>query len=89
MRVETKQKQIKEVEVIIESLELCDKCNSTIKGDQYNAFKCNLTHTTGDIFPDGGSGEKQIMDICQDCAGELIILLRNSGYRVCDSDWEL
>jgi hypothetical protein len=64
MQVIKKEKQMKEVDVTIESYTLCDKCN------------------------EGGSGEKQEMELCQNCAVKLVDLLRANGYRVTDSEWD-
>lgn len=88
MQVIKKEKQIKEVEVTIESYSLCDKCNEKIiTEDNYDSFECEFIHKTGSSYPEGGSGEKQEMELCQKCAVELVVLLRENGYRVSDSDW--
>lgn len=88
MQVIKKEKQMKEVDVTIESYTLCDKCNERIKTDSYDAFECEFIHKTGSSYPGGGSGEKQEMELCQKCAVELVDLLRANGYRVTDSEWD-
>jgi uncharacterized protein with PIN domain len=88
MEVIVKEKKLQEVDVIIENYTLCDKCNEKIKTDRYEAFKCELIHKTGSSYPDGGIGEKQKMELCQECAVELVNLLRTNGYRVTDSEWD-
>ena len=89
MIVIKKEKVVKEVEVITESYTLCDKCNNKIKlQDSYDSFECEFIHKTGSAYPEGGSGEKQEMEICQKCAAELVTLLRENGYRVADSNWD-
>jgi hypothetical protein len=88
MQVIKKEKQMKEVDVTIESYTLCDKCNEKIKTGRYNAFKCEFIHKTGSSYPEGGSGEKQEMELCQNCAVKLVDLLRANGYRVTDSEWD-
>ena len=89
MEVVKKEKQMKEVDVTIESYTLCDKCNEKIKKeDSYDAFECEFIHKTGSSYPEGGSGEKQEMELCQKCAVELVALLRTNGYRVTDSKWD-
>ena len=40
MQVIKKEKQMKEVDVTIESYTLCDKCNEKIKTGSSDAFKC-------------------------------------------------
>jgi hypothetical protein len=89
MQVIKKVKQMKEVEVTIENYNLCDKCNEKIETeDNYDAFECEFIHKIGSSYPEGGSGEKQEMELCQKCAVELVALLRANGYRVTDSEWD-
>jgi hypothetical protein len=89
MQVIKKEKRMKEVDVTIEDYNLCDKCNEKIKKeDSYDDFECEFIHKTGSSYPDGGSGEKQEMELCKKCAVELVALLRTNGYRVTDSEWD-
>ena len=88
MKVVKKEKQMKEVEVTIESYTLCDKCNEKIKTGSYDSFKCEFTHKTGSSCPEGGSGELQELQLCQKCAVECVKLIRENGYRVTDSEWD-
>ena len=88
MEVTKKQIQVKEVEVIIESYHLCDKCNQKIITGDYDAFECYLSHKTGDSYPEGGSGELQEMELCKNCAVDLFSLLLDNGYRVTESEWD-
>jgi hypothetical protein len=89
MQVIKREKQMKEVDVIIESYTICDKCNEKIKKGCYDAFECKFIHKTGSSNLEGGIGEKQEMELCQKCAVELVALLRTNGYRVTDSEWDL
>jgi hypothetical protein len=88
MKVLKKEKRMMEVDVTIENYFLCDKCNQKIEHENYNAFECNFIHKTGSNYPSGGSGEKKEMDLCEECAVELVTLLRTNGYRVNDSEWD-
>lgn len=88
MEVVKKEKQMKLVEVTVDSYTLCDKCNEKIKKDSYDAFECEFIHKTGSSYPEGGSGEKQEMQLCQKCAVALVDLLKANGYRVNDSEWD-
>ena len=88
MQIIKKERQIKEVDVTIDSYTLCDKCNEKIKTDNCDAFECKFIHKTGSNYPEGGSGEKQEMELCQKCAVELVALMRENGYRVSDSEWD-
>ena len=88
MEVIKKEKQFKEVEVVVDRYILCDKCDEKILCGGYNAFECELRHKTGESYPSGGSGELQEMELCQKCAVELVALLRENGYRITDSEWD-
>jgi hypothetical protein len=90
MRVIKKEKRMMEVDVTIDHYTLCDKCNEKIKKeDSYDDFKCEFVRQTGSSYPEGGSLEKQEMQMCQKCAVELVSLLRANGYRINESecDW--
>ena len=58
-----------------------------LKDGSFDAFECEFIHRTGGSYPEGGSGEKQEMELYQKCAVELVVLLRENGYRVTDSEW--
>lgn len=88
MQVIKKETQIRQVEITIESYTLCDKCNSKIKTSTFDAFECEFIHKTGNSFPEGGSGNKQEMELCQQCAVELVDLLIENGYRINESEWD-
>jgi uncharacterized protein with PIN domain len=88
MQVTKTETQLREVEVTIERYTLCDKCNTKIRLVNYDAFKCEFTHKTGDAFLDSGGGDLQQMELCPKCAVELVSLLRENGYRINDSEWE-
>ena len=89
MKVEKKEVRMVEREVTVESYTLCDKCNKKIKREScYDAFRCEFAHKTGGVYPEGGYGELQQMDLCQTCAVGLVVLLRENGYRVNDSEWD-
>jgi hypothetical protein len=88
MRVEETEKQMKEVEVVTYSCNLCDKCNEEIVKDVYDAFECFITHKTGNTYPTVGSYEEQKVELCKKCSVELISLLKQNGYRVIDSEWD-
>jgi len=67
----------------------CDKCGeeikNTFKGD---AFSCELNYRTGTSYPEGGSGEEWVMELCPKCAIELISLLTAKGYRIIHQEWD-
>lgn len=88
MYVEKTEKQIKEVEVILESYYLCDKCNEKIETKGYDAFEFELSYKTGYNYIEGGNGEKKEMELCPKCADDCIQLLKNNGYRINESEWD-
>ena len=88
MEVKKTEKQIKEVDVVTEHYHLCDKCNEIITCGSYNAFKFEFRHRTGDSYPEGGSGEEDSLDLCQDCAESFIQMLKDNGYRVTTKEWD-
>ncbi len=87
MRVKKTEKQIKEVDVLIEKHTLCDKCNERIMITGYSAFDFELNYRTGADYPTGGSGEVQQMELCDKCADDCIQLLKDNGYRINESEW--
>lgn len=88
MYVKKVEKQIKEVDVVIESYDLCDKCDKKIEVGFGNAFDFSMTHKTGSSYPESGYGEKEEIDLCQDCAEDLMETLKEMGYRINKSDWD-
>ena len=82
MYVQKTENQIKEVEVITESYRLCDKCNKKIQVGGYDAFEFELEYITGTSYPEGGSGKKKEMELCDKCADDCIQLLKDNGYRI-------
>ena len=88
MQVLIKEKQMREVEVTKESYVLCDKCGDKISFANYDAFDFDFSLKTGNSYPEGGSGEKQEMDLCHTCANKLMELLKLNGYRINTSDWD-
>ena len=86
MEVIKKERQIKEVEVTVESYTLCDKCGEKIETGKYESFECEFTHKTGSCYPDGCNIEIQEMQLCQKCAVECVELLQKNGYRINESD---
>lgn len=86
MEVTIKEKRL--VEVTTKSYSLCDKCNNKIETELYEKFECTFILNTGQVYPEGGSGDKQEMELCQTCAPEFIKLLTQNGYRINNSEWD-
>lgn len=66
----------------------CDRCNSPIKDELYNAFEFTFELKEGSAYPEGGSGRTREMDLCQPCANSLITSLRQLGYTINESEWD-
>ena len=89
MQVIKKEKQIKEVEVTVESYLECDKCHCEIKQQStWDVFESEFTYKTGESYPEGGSGEKITLDLCQKCGIEAIELLKSNGFRINKEEWD-
>lgn len=88
MNVKKTEKQIKEVEVIVENYNLCDKCNVRIGSGIYDAFNFELEHKTGSRYPEGGSGDVEKVELCHKCADDCMQLLKDNGYRINKSEWD-
>jgi hypothetical protein len=88
MYVKKTKKEIKEVEVVTESYNLCDKCNEEIQTPGFDAFEFELEYRTGETYPECGSGDKKEMELCAKCADDCIQLLKNNGYRINESKWD-
>jgi hypothetical protein len=88
MEVLKKEKQLKEIDVVIESYTLCDKCNEKVRTGSYDVFDFTFEHKTGTAYPEGGNGETDKMDLCHKCAKYAVQLLRDNGYRVTTEEWD-
>jgi len=88
MHVHKTEKQMKEVDVTIDSYDLCDKCNQKIETRGSSAFDFKLTFQTGSSYPEGGSGNTRSVDLCENCAHDLMRMLEREGYRVNFSEWD-
>ena len=81
MRILKTEKQIKEVVVVIEDYEVCDKCGKKIElEDSHDAFEFDFKLKEGVQYPEGGSGDEEMMDLCQTRARELVDKLKEMGY---------
>ena len=88
MKVKKTEKQIKEVDVVVDNYTLCDKCHQRIKQVHGDAFDFTFELKTGFATPSGGNGEAQEIDLCKNCALELVSNLKASGYMVNETEWD-
>jgi len=78
----------KEVEETVECYDVCDKCGIRINTVLYDAFDFDFELKTGTSYPEGGSGDKWMLDLCEDCAKAAIELLKANGYKVREEEWD-
>ncbi len=88
MRIRKTEKQVKEVVVVVEDYEVCDKCGKKIEKDEYDAFEFDFKLKEGTQYPEGGSGDEEEMDLCQACARELVEKLKEMGYGIRKDRWQ-
>lgn len=88
MKVEKTEKRIVEQEIVIESYTVCDRCNEKIVKNGFDQFHCRIEYKTGFQYPEGGNGDISTVDLCQDCADDLITLLKENGYRINENEWD-
>lgn len=50
----------------------CDFCGEEIKPERYSFDQVKLERNEGDVFPEGGSGEKTVFDCCPSCWGSKV-----------------
>lgn len=81
-------KEEKLQKVVVEQHVYCDKCNEEIINDNFDSFECKIMYREGSSYPEGGSGEKQEVDLCKVCASKLIQLLVANKYRINKSEWD-
>jgi hypothetical protein len=69
----------------------CDMCGERIEsGDAYEVNEVEIRHKTGYSYPEGGSGQEVLVDLCAKCFDDkLVPWLRSQGVnpRVEDWDW--
>jgi hypothetical protein len=88
MEVIKKHKEMKEVYVTDEHYTICDKCGQKIHTNYYDAFNFKFSRRTGTEYPEGGSGEEETLDLCQDCSIKIVHLLKVNGYNVQFKEWD-
>ena len=89
MRIVRKEKQIKEVDVILKDYTVCDRCGNKIETTLYECFDFDFEIRIGEKYPEGGHGNLLEMDLCQNCVPELKQLLLDNGYRINESEWDI
>ena len=92
MRIKKTKKEIKEVEVTVSDVNLCDKCGKDLDediSDMYEVFECNFEYKTGESYPEGGDIHYTELELCKKCGKEAIQLLKDNGFVFTerDSNW--
>jgi hypothetical protein len=88
MRVRKTEKQLKEVDVVVEDYETCDKCGCVIKLDHDDAFDFDFRLKTGYQYYDSGSGEYTEIDLCEPCSKQLVQLMNENGFKTRTEEWD-
>lgn len=88
MQIKKTEKKLIETDVIIENYIECDKCKNPVEINFGDAFDFEFVVTTGESYIGGGDGRKRKMDLCQNCASDLIKLLKKNGYRIIGKNWD-
>jgi len=87
MEIVKTEKQTKEVTV--ECYLICDKCGKRIKPkDRFDAFECEFIYKTGSSYPEGGSGNKLSLDLCQECGIKATKLFKDNGFKIQETKWD-
>ena len=88
MEIKKIKKVIKEVTETLEHYYTCDKCGKKITDKSYDAFEFDFELKEGTCYPEGGGGEKYLLDLCKNCAPKAVELLKENGYKVRKEDWD-
>lgn len=95
MRHYTYTKEMQDVQKL-ESIQ-CDWCRKSFKmemdfdgtrNDTYKKDEFKLEWEWGDVYPEGGSGEKIEVEICSGCRKKLKKLLYDNGFDLRVEDWD-
>ena len=89
MNVIKTEKQIKEVDVVIEDYDVCDKCNCLIEKEDFDLFKCSIIYKTGYCYREGGYIEEKEVQLCKKCADDLFEFLKSNNYRIVKSERDI
>ena len=67
----------------------CDLCGKKIEEKTYVVDEVEVRHKIGSSYPDGGSGEETIVDLCGDCFDtKLIPWLSSQGVKPQTNEWD-
>jgi hypothetical protein len=73
----------------VETGAICDKCNKEITfTSEYNIYDHHYAIRFGDQYPEGGFGEVFKMELCENCAHEMIGFLKENGYNIREEEWD-
>ena len=88
MRVRKTEKQLKEVDVVIENYTTCDKCNAVVKNNYSDAFDFDFRLKTGYQYYNSGGGECTEIDLCEPCSEQLVQLMNENGFKTRTEEWD-
>ena len=94
MRVYTKKREYRAVKVLEKIT--CDWCKKDFKtegefndqSDSYDVEDFKLTWRIGSNYPEGGSGELCLVELCFECRAKLKELLIANGITIQEEGWD-
>lgn len=87
-------KHMRQVEIPAKTMQeiyktTCDLCGAEIKAGRFSADNVEVKHRTGNIYPEGGSGEEVSVDMCGNCFDtKLVPWLRSQGADPKPEEWD-
>ena len=89
----TEKRAVERIETFVVKV-TCDICHEEIRrehdsvGDGCSAEEVTVEHKTGHSYPEGGSGETVLVDICPKCFDErLVPWLQSQGAEPRKEEW--
>ena len=60
---------------------ICNRCEKEIKTTgMFDLYYFNFEMRIGAVYPEGGSYEETTFDLCKNCAGIFVELLKEKGF---------
>lgn len=70
----------------------CDLCSAEIDPSRHGCYEVDeveISHRTGNSYPEGGAGDKISVDMCGHCfTSKLMPWLESEGVKIASEEWE-